>query len=90
MDGYKVVNFAARISSPRVRKCQTTAPLTRYQSLSCLTDEFFSYLDEMCKEMNIYWNGDHLAEKVRIAGFENVTHKKIKIRVGNWGEGKLP
>ena len=44
----------------------------------------------MCKDMNIYWNGDHLAEKVRIAGFENITHKKIKIRVGNWGEGKTP
>jgi len=42
----------------------------------------------MCKEMNIYWNGDHLAENVRRAGFENVTHKKIKIRIGNWGDGK--
>jgi len=38
--------------------------------------------------MNIFWNGDHLAEKVRIAGFQDVTHKKVKIRIGNWGDGK--
>src|SRR5271167_250993 len=46
--------------------------------------KFFSYLDEMCKDMDIYWNGDHLEEIIKMAGFENITAKRVLIHVGNW------
>ena len=87
MGGFSLANFEAQISSPRTKNCQRNVPLTRYLSPHFLLNEFFSYMDEMAKEMNIHWNGDHLAEDVRIAGFENVTEKKIRIRVGNWANG---
>lgn len=42
----------------------------------------------MIRDMDIYWNGDHLEQNVRDAGFEDIQVKKILIDIGDWRDGK--
>jgi len=56
--------------------------------LSVLTIQFFEILDKMVANMNIYWNGYHLEDVIKRAGFEDVQVRTFTIDVGNWRDGK--
>jgi len=45
---------------------------------------FFSYLDRLCEQMDIYWNGYHLQNVIRSTGFQRVRARTTIIDVGNW------
>ena len=39
-------------------------------------------------EENLIWtNPQHVEERLRDAGFVDITTKKVHVKVGNWGEG---